>query len=91
MDRSAAIYARVSSDQQKENHTIQSQTTSGVGIAARGTIARPDRVPGVSTIPAHRTITSTSTHSLPILFPVTQGTQLWALLKAPERWLLQPE
>jgi len=29
--------------------------TSGVGIAARGTIARPDRVPGVSMIPSHRT------------------------------------
>lgn len=28
--------------------------TSGVGISARGTIARPDRVPGVSTTPAHR-------------------------------------
>jgi hypothetical protein len=28
--------------------------TSGVGIAQRDTIARPDRVPGVSTTPAHR-------------------------------------
>jgi hypothetical protein len=28
--------------------------TSGVGIAQRGTKARPDRVPGVSTTPAHR-------------------------------------
>ena len=28
--------------------------TSGLGIAARGTIARPNRVPGVSTVPAHR-------------------------------------
>jgi site-specific DNA recombinase len=28
MERMAAIYARVSSDQQKENHTIQSQTAA---------------------------------------------------------------
>jgi len=32
--------------------------TSGVGIADRGTIARPDRVPGVSTTPAHRSATN---------------------------------
>jgi len=31
-----------------------SNDTSGVGISQRGTIARPDRVPGVSTTPAHR-------------------------------------
>lgn len=31
-----------------------SNDTSGVGIAQRGTIARPDRVSGVSTTPAHR-------------------------------------
>jgi hypothetical protein len=30
--------------------------TSGVGIAQRGTIARPDRVPGVSTTPANRSV-----------------------------------
>ena len=28
MEKAAAIYARVSSDQQKENHTIQSQTAA---------------------------------------------------------------
>jgi hypothetical protein len=32
--------------------------TSGVGIAQRGTIARPDRIPGVSTTPAHRSASS---------------------------------
>lgn len=32
--------------------------TSGVGIAQRGTIARPNRVPGVSTTPAHRSAAS---------------------------------
>src|ERR1700733_10104195 len=32
--------------------------TSGVGIAQRGTIARPYRVPGVSTTPAHRNAAS---------------------------------
>jgi hypothetical protein len=31
-----------------------SNDTSGVGISQRGTIARPDRVPGVSTTPVHR-------------------------------------
>ena len=31
-----------------------SSDTSGVGISQRGTIARPDRVPGVSTTPSHR-------------------------------------
>jgi hypothetical protein len=31
-----------------------SNDTSGVGISQRGTTARPDRVPGVSTTPAHR-------------------------------------
>jgi len=31
-----------------------SSDTSGVGISQRGTIARPDRVPGVSTTPEHR-------------------------------------
>jgi Carboxypeptidase regulatory-like domain/TonB dependent receptor len=31
-----------------------SNDQSGVGISQRGTIARPDRVPGVSTSPAHR-------------------------------------
>ncbi|AEU38248.1 hypothetical protein AciX8_3965 [Granulicella mallensis MP5ACTX8] len=32
--------------------------TSGVGIAQRGTIARPDRVAGVSTKPAHRSVSN---------------------------------
>ena len=31
-----------------------SDDTSGVGISQRGTVARPDRVPGVSVVPAHR-------------------------------------
>jgi site-specific DNA recombinase len=33
MDKPAAIYARVSSDQQKENHTIQSQTAALIKYA----------------------------------------------------------
>jgi hypothetical protein len=45
--------------------------TSGLGIAARGTIARPNRVPGVSTVPAHRStanyfnINAFTTNTLP--------------------------
>jgi hypothetical protein len=35
-----------------------SSDTSGVGISQRGTIARPDRVPGVSTTPVHRSAAS---------------------------------
>jgi site-specific DNA recombinase len=33
MEKTAAIYARVSSDQQKENHTIQSQTAALIEYA----------------------------------------------------------
>jgi hypothetical protein len=33
MDKPAVIYARVSSDQQKENHTIQSQTAALIKYA----------------------------------------------------------
>jgi site-specific DNA recombinase len=33
MDKPAAIYARVSSDQQKEKHTIQSQTAALIQYA----------------------------------------------------------
>jgi hypothetical protein len=33
-----------------------SNDTSGVGISQRGTIARPDRIPGISTTPAHRSV-----------------------------------
>jgi site-specific DNA recombinase len=43
MDRSAAIYARVSSDQQKENHTIQSQTAALINYAkTHGYLVPPD-------------------------------------------------
>jgi site-specific DNA recombinase len=43
MDRSAAIYARVSSDQQKENHTIQSQTAALIKYAkTHGYAVPPD-------------------------------------------------
>src|ERR1700737_4732611 len=43
MDRSAAIYARVSSDQQKENHTIQSQTAALINYAkTHGYAVPPD-------------------------------------------------
>jgi len=35
MEKAAAIYARVSSDRQKENHTIQSQTAALTEYARR--------------------------------------------------------
>lgn len=41
MDKPAAIYARVSSDQQKENHTIQSQTAALIQYAKAHEYAVP--------------------------------------------------
>ena len=41
MDKPAAIYARVSSDQQKENHTIQSQTAALIQYAKTHEYAVP--------------------------------------------------
>src|ERR1035441_6861217 len=43
MDKPAAIYARVSSDQQKEKHTIQSQTAALIQYAkTHGYLVPPD-------------------------------------------------
>lgn len=41
MDKPAAVYARVSSDQQKENHTIQSQTAALIKYAKTNGCAVP--------------------------------------------------
>src|SRR5246127_4007501 len=43
MDKPAAIYARVSSDQQKENHTIQSQTAALIDYAKTQGYAVPSQ------------------------------------------------
>ncbi|MGA9257344.1 MAG: recombinase family protein [Candidatus Sulfotelmatobacter sp.] len=43
MDKPAAIYARVSSDQQKENHTIQSQTAALIAFAKTHGYAVPSQ------------------------------------------------
>ena len=43
MEKTAAIYARVSSDQQKENHTIQSQTAALIEYAKRHGYAVPSQ------------------------------------------------
>jgi site-specific DNA recombinase len=43
MDKPAAIYARVSSDQQKENHTIQSQTAALIEYAKTQGYAVPSQ------------------------------------------------
>src|ERR1700756_4034633 len=43
MDKPAAIYARVSSDQQKENHTIQSQTAALIEYAKTHGYAVPSQ------------------------------------------------
>ena len=40
MNKPAAIYARVSSDRQKENHTIASQTAALIEYAADARIQR---------------------------------------------------
>jgi hypothetical protein len=43
VEKTAAIYARVSSDQQKENHTIQSQTAALIEYAKRHGYAVPSQ------------------------------------------------
>src|ERR1700730_17208839 len=43
MEKTAAIYARVSSDQQKENHTIQSQTAALIEYAKKHRYAVPSQ------------------------------------------------